>query len=121
MPLIRQTPCLINKMVESSGCVDLSSSRISSLQALCSLVNCSATILFDRLNEPITARESPKLATYSVPLQIRPTRQQDPIAAILGFILNVLETSVRNPSSVAERAFLMTSSDIVLLSCASSA
>lgn len=120
MPLILQVPCFLSKMDESSGWVDQSSSRISSLEALCSFVNCSATILFDGSREPITARESPMLATYNVPLQIIPTKQHDPIATIKGLNWYVLETRVRNPSSVAASAFLTTSSDMVSLSWASS-
>lgn len=111
-PLIRHTPCFITTMCESSGCKDLSSCLTSSILALWSLVNCSATILSDLLKEPITARESPTLATYNVPLQITPTRQQDPIAAITGFIPHVLRTRVRNPSSVAEKALLRISSEM---------
>lgn len=119
MPLIRQTPCFITTICESSGCKDLSSCLTSSILALCSLDNCSAMILFDLPKQPITARESPKLATYNVPLQITPTRQQDPIAAITGFIPHVLRTRVRKPSSVAEKALLRISSDIVPFSRAS--
>ena len=119
MPLIRQTPCFMTTICESSGCLDLSSCLTSSILALWSLVNCSAIISLFLPTEPITARESPKLATYNVPLQMTPTRQQDPIAAISGFIPQDLRTRVRNPSSVAEKALLSTSSDMVPFSLAS--
>jgi hypothetical protein len=66
--------------------------------------------------EPSTARESPTLAISKVPFQITPTKQQDPTAAINGFNPQVLRTSVRNPSSVAENAALKASSEIQLLS-----
>lgn len=119
MPLIRQTPCFITTICESSGCKDLSSCLTSSILALWSLVNCSATILLDLPKEPITARESPTLPTYNVPLQITPTRQQDPIAAIVGFIPHDRRTRVRNPSSVAENALRRISSVIFPFSWAS--
>uniref|UniRef100_A0A0A9E996 Uncharacterized protein n=1 Tax=Arundo donax TaxID=35708 RepID=A0A0A9E996_ARUDO len=70
-------------------------------------------ILFDLPKQPITALESSRLATYNVPFHMIPTRQQDPTAAIKGFIKCVLRTSVKKPSSVAEKAFRTTSSDIV--------
>lgn len=120
MPLMRQTPCFITTICESSGCKDLSSFLTSSNLALWSLVSCSATILFNLFIEPSTARESPRFATNSVPLQITPTRQQDPIAAINGLSSYALLTRVRKPSSVSEKAFLRMSSDIVPLSRASS-
>lgn len=116
MPLMRHTPCLSTTMCESSGCNDLSSCLTSSNAALWSLVSCSATILFDLLlllmEEPRTARESPTLAISKVPFQITPTRQQDPTAAIKGFNEQVLLTSVRNASSVAENAALRLSSEM---------
>lgn len=121
MPLIRQTPFFRTTICESSGCKDLSSCLISSLLALWSEVNCSATIFLDLPRRPTTALESPRLATYNVPLQITPTRQQDPIAAIAGFIPRDLRTRVRNPSSVAEKAPLRISSEMVLFSRASPA
>lgn len=120
MPLIRQTPCFITTICESFGCNVLSSCLTSSILALCSLFSCSETILFDLPKEPITALESPRLATYNVPLQITPTRQQEPIAAIIGLIPQVLRTRVRNPSSVAEKALLRISSDMVPFSRACS-
>ena len=113
MPLICQTPCFITTMCLSFGCSDLSSCLTSSILALCSLFSCLATILFDLPKEPITALESPTLATYKVPLQITPTKQQEPSAAITGFIPQVLRTRVRNPSSVEEKALFRMSSDIV--------
>jgi hypothetical protein len=60
----------------------------------------------------MTARESPRLAIYNVPFQITPTRQQEPIVAISGFISKLLRTRVINPSSVAVTAFLIISSEI---------
>lgn len=113
IPLMRQTPCFITRICESSGCKDWSSFLTSSMLALWSLVNGSATILFDLPSQPITALESPTLATYKVPFQMIPARQQEPMAAIRGFIPHDRRTRERNPSSVAEKALLSTSSDIV--------
>jgi hypothetical protein len=47
-----------------------------------------------------------------------PTKQQDPTAAINGFIPHDLRTRVRNPSSVEEMALLRISSEMVPLSLA---
>lgn len=113
IPFMRHTPCFMTNIWESSGCAEMSSFLTSSVLALWSLVNCSATILLDLDTEPITALESPRLAIYNMPLQITPTKQQEPIDAIKGFISIVLRTRERNPSSVAENAFLRWSSDIV--------
>lgn len=113
IPFMRHTPCFITNIWESSGCAEMSSFLTSSVLALWSLVNCSATILLDLDTEPITALESPRLAIYNIPFQITPTKQQEPIDAIKGFISIVLRTRERNPSSVAENAFLRLSSDIV--------
>ncbi|GER57130.1 peptidase C78 [Striga asiatica] len=82
IPLIRQTPCFITTICESSGWRAFNSFRTSSMLALWSAVNCSATILFDPSKQPITALESPKLATNKIPFQMTPTKQHDPIAAI---------------------------------------
>lgn len=110
IPFTLQTPCLRITIWGSSGCKSLSSCRISSILALCSLDNCMAAVtpvlptFF-----PNTTRESPRFATYRVCWFITPTRQHDPAVAISGLALHKSDTWEVNPSSVRRNALSMVS------------
>ena len=116
-PLTRQTSCFKTTIWGSFWCREHNSCLTDSNPALCSADNCTARtspVAFTSL--PKTTRESPRLAMYSVPLQIMPSRQQEPTAAIWGFAGHCLATRAKNPSSVAWIAFRITSTEIVCCS-----
>ena len=112
-PFTRQTLCFRTTICESSGCNDFNSCLTDSILALCSADNWTARTSPVALTSlPKTARESPRFATYSVPPQITPTRQQEPTAAIWGFMGHCFTTKEKKSSSVAWNAFRITSADI---------
>lgn len=118
-PFTRHTLCFKTTICGSSGCIECNSCLTDSKHALCSADSWMARTSPVALTSlPKTARESPRLATYRIPLQITATRQQDPTAAICGFIGHCFATTEQNPSSVAWNAFRITSTDIQFCSAA---
>ncbi len=112
-PFTRQTLCFNSTICESWGCIDRSSSLTDSILALCSVDSWIAVTSLVALSaRPNTTRESPTFAICRSPLHIIPTKQHDPAEAICGLLSHCFFTRERKLSSVAEKAFFITFSDM---------